>query len=95
MSQATFEIVSDIPIPKRHLSGRAGPQGDEISQTIDRLEIGQSFFIPNIEVRALTTRLQSAKGRNYANYTYRKEGEFGARVWRKALPTHILKRGLS
>ena len=93
MSQTKFLIENNIPIPKRHLQGRAGPLGDVISQTIDKLEIGQSFFIPDIEVRALTARLQNAKARNYADYTYRKEGEYGARVWRKPLPEHIHKRG--
>lgn len=75
-------IDNDVPFPAlRPVQNRL--KGDAVSQTVDALNVGESFIMPDFKDRALSSRLLGAKARNSADYTYRKiPNTDDARVWR-------------
>lgn len=88
-----YKIEKNVPFPtSTHLELRTGPKGDAISQTIDRLDVGDSFFIEDIGNVKIGQRIVQAKARNFADYTYRKEGENGVRIWRKSVLSRFARK---
>ena len=77
----TLPIDADVPLPK--LRPQKRQTGDIVSQTIDALDVGHSFIMPDFKDRALSSRLLGAAARNQAKYTYRRVPKTdNARVWR-------------
>jgi hypothetical protein len=72
---AGFEIEDGVPIP-----ARAGGRGS--SFPIDRLKVGQSFFVPGVG-KGATLRTAAHRLRIKVTIRERQEkGVFGARIWR-------------
>lgn len=69
-----YEIEDNVPLPN-HLGGTAYP--------FDRLEIGQSFFVPNKKLSSFTALTQYYKTKLRRKFTCRTM-DGGVRVWRVA-----------
>lgn len=85
-----FELTSDVPMPK---GGRAARQPKPLQYPLDKMEIGQSFYIPEQDPAADLSKkrknlvvqiFQLRKKHNIeAEFIVGIEGQ-GYRVWRKA-----------
>lgn len=76
-----YVIESDIPIPP--------PAGPRHKYPFMELNIGESFFIPNVKAKQISgTAAQYARRNNVKLLvrTWTKDGVEGARVWRDADP---------
>ena len=78
---ALLPIDKDVPLPSP-LPKQRRQKGDVYSQTIDALQVGESFVFPDFVDKALAGRLMAARARNLCRYTYRRIDEDTARVWR-------------
>jgi hypothetical protein len=73
---AGFKIEDGIPLPTA-----AWTRGDKVKQVMERLEVGQSFLIPNLKSAAtIYTVKKSIVGKDFM--TRKTDG--GVRVWRTA-----------
>jgi hypothetical protein len=84
---ATFEIRSNVPLPTIQRGGGAG----RVSKyPFDKLEVGQSFFIPGITTKSFASTIngQNRKGKNadpkraFTVRTENENGVAGVGVWR-------------
>lgn len=68
-----IQIDKDIPIPSNN---------DEYREALSKMEVGDSFFLPNLTVSGRTTLYRIAKQFNAEFTTRAVDG--GTRVWRRA-----------
>lgn len=74
-----FEIRKDIPLWHNERVG-----GRKAIYPWNKLEVGDSFFVPNIPVKRVSSAASAAaRSRSGVKYAVRTEND-GARVWRVA-----------
>lgn len=75
------KIDKGIPLPPRRRGGGAGRTGRAPIYPWREMEIGDSFFLPDIEPHLISSLAAGAAQRTGRKFATRIEGD-GVRVWR-------------
>lgn len=71
-----YEIEENVPLPAEH-----APRGRKEKYPWSTLEVGQSFFVPDVSAKRMQSTASKAGGRTGRTFVAR-NAEGGVRVWR-------------
>ena len=77
MQTVIYEISSDIPLPRPRSHDTSA-----IAQTLDALEIGQSFFVPNRSSSQVSGWFKNRKPKKFVTRRVFENDIKGIRIWR-------------